>query len=534
MGALSLAALSLAGVSLASAQPAPVGSELQVNTHTTGDQGYASAGMSASGDFVIVWQSEGEDGDGSGIFGRLFASTGAPLGPEFQVNSYTTGAQRAPSVAMTPRGEFVVVWQSAGQDGDSLGVFGRRYDGAGAPLGAEFQANVFTTDDQLLPRVAIDDAGDFTVVWQSYGQDGSASGIFGRSFASGGSPLGAEFQVNTYTTDNQVTPAIAMNAAGDLVVAWESNAEDGLASGIVARRFAPAGVATGAAFPVNSFTTGSQFAPSAAVGAGGAFVIAWTSYPADGSLDGVAARLFDSNGAPAGPDFEVNSFTTGSQYAPSVRLDPFGAFTVVWTSFGQDGSGGGVFGRGFDAAGQMLGTEFQVNSFTTDYQTQPTLAMSPSGGFVVAWQSFVQDGSSFGVFAQPFACADADADGLCDADEIVVTSPSSGATVDCADPKNLQPLIAWSPGSFDRFRVYLGTDSAFGKGTFVTSGSTLLKVDAYTPPPKKWASACRKALAADPNNPEIFVRVFGVDAQAGKKDPNRKAFSDVVGAVGGF
>jgi uncharacterized membrane protein len=33
---------------------------------------------------------------------------------------------------------------------------------------------------------------------------------------------GAEFQVNTYTTDHQTSPAVAADAAGNFVVVWES------------------------------------------------------------------------------------------------------------------------------------------------------------------------------------------------------------------------------------------------------------------------------------------------------------------------
>src|SRR5262249_31084798 len=159
--------VSLAGVPHALGQVTRAGTEFQVNTYTTGRQAYPSAAMSRSGDFVIVWQSEDQDGDGSGIFGRLFASSGAPLGPEFQVNTHTTGAQSAPSVAMSDRGEFVVIWQSDGQDGSGTGVFGQAYDSAGSPNGTEFQVNTFTTDAQGRPAVAMEVNGTFTVVWQS-------------------------------------------------------------------------------------------------------------------------------------------------------------------------------------------------------------------------------------------------------------------------------------------------------------------------------------------------------------------------------
>src|SRR5688500_15176418 len=56
-------------------------------------------------------------------------------------------------------------------------------------------------------------------------------------------PAGSEFRVNTTTLDVQQNPAVAMDAAGGFVVAWESYrqvGDDGL--GIFARRFDAAGV----------------------------------------------------------------------------------------------------------------------------------------------------------------------------------------------------------------------------------------------------------------------------------------------------
>lgn len=48
------------------------------------------------------------------------------MGSEFQVNSFTTGAQLAPAVVADGTGDFVVVWMADGQDGSSWGVFGQR------------------------------------------------------------------------------------------------------------------------------------------------------------------------------------------------------------------------------------------------------------------------------------------------------------------------------------------------------------------------------------------------------------------------
>ena len=70
-------------------------------------------------------------------------------GGEFQVNTYTYDLQRDAAVASDGAGNFVVVWEGGySQDGSGRGVFGQRFDATGTPLGSEFQANTFSTNDQ--------------------------------------------------------------------------------------------------------------------------------------------------------------------------------------------------------------------------------------------------------------------------------------------------------------------------------------------------------------------------------------------------
>src|SRR5262245_27159001 len=169
-----LGTLALAGLPAAAGAQA-VGSEFQINTYTTSVQTTGSGHVvatDASGNFVVVRGSNTQDGDGYGVFGQRYDAAGGPLGSEFRVNSYTTNAQGSPAVASDASGNFVVVWQSETQDGEGYGVFGQRYDGAGGPLGNEFRVNSFRTSSQRLPAVASDASGNFVVVWQSKTQDG--------------------------------------------------------------------------------------------------------------------------------------------------------------------------------------------------------------------------------------------------------------------------------------------------------------------------------------------------------------------------
>ncbi len=531
---LLVAFLLMAPSGLALGQPVPLGAEFQINTYTTSYQIHSSIALDGSGNFVVVWHSNGQDGSHHGVFGQRFDSAGAPLGGEFQVNTYTTSYQSYPSVALDGSGNFMVVWQSCCQDGSGDGVFGRRFDSAGAPLGGEFQVNTYTTSDQREASLAVDGSGNLVVVWRSDDQDGYGAGVFGRRFNSAGAPLGGEFQVNTYTSTYQRYPSIAVNGSGSFVVAWTSYAQDGDGYGVFGQRFNSAGVRQGAEFQVNTYTTSSQGPPSVALDDLGSFVVAWTSYAQDGDGYGVFGQGFDTAGAPLGGEFQVNTYTTYNQDSPAVAADGTGNFVVAWSSDDQDGFGGGVFGRGFDGAGAPLGGEFQINTYTTSSQGRPSLAADDSGNFVVAWSSYDQDGYGYGVFGQRFGgftgCSDLDGDGLCDVDDVVVTSPLDGDTLDCSDPLVIRPAITWDAGNYEKFRVFMASDPNFVSGTVVTSGDKLFTSTSYTPPVKKWKSACKKALAANPLAPELFFKVFGLDVDASKQDINRKTFSQIVRA----
>ena len=163
---------------------------------------------------------DSDDGDYSGLFGRRFASNGAPLGGEFQINTYTPYRQRSGDVAVEADGDFVVVWQSFQDGGYYDGIFGQRFDSAGTRIGSEFQVNTYTPFDQRSPAVTVADDGRFVVVWESYRQDSSEEGVFGQVFAANGIPEGSEFQVNTFFYGYQDNPQICSSADGSSGGAW--------------------------------------------------------------------------------------------------------------------------------------------------------------------------------------------------------------------------------------------------------------------------------------------------------------------------
>jgi hypothetical protein len=423
-----VAALSLAAVAEGQV---PAGGEFAVNTATADGQREADAAADASGAFVVVWASRYQDGSDDGVFGQRFGADGQRRGAEFQVNTHTTGIQTDPRVASDDAGNFVVVWTSVGQDGSGTGVFGRRFSRDGAAAGGEFQVHTYVTGAQNRPDVAMSPGGAFLVAFNA--PDGSSIGVAARRFDAAGQPLGDQFFVSPFTVLGQFQPRAAVAADGAALVVWDSF--DGSQGGISGRRISSDG-SLGNVFRVNSYTTGGQGSPSVAAAAG-SFVVAWTSEYQDGSYSGIFARRVASN--PIGPELQVNATTLGYQIQAAAASDRLGNFVVTWTSQ-SDGDGPGVFGRRFDRFDVPRGAEFRVNAHTTGAQREPAVAGDPHGNLAVAWTSGLQDGSDDGIFAQryggliPAALAvDAAGNGVLEPGEAAVIAPSwrnaNGATL---------------------------------------------------------------------------------------------------------
>ena len=130
----------------------------------------------------------------------------------------------------------MVAWDSYRQDGSSEGVFARRYDAVGEPLGGELQVNSETASDQRISALAADDRGGFFATWSSFSYDPSLDEVFAQRIDAAGARVGPELQLNGYTTSNQQKSAIAHGPDGELVVVWQSYGQDGSGHGIFARR----------------------------------------------------------------------------------------------------------------------------------------------------------------------------------------------------------------------------------------------------------------------------------------------------------
>jgi hypothetical protein len=393
-------ALSAALSATATAQT-PNGSEFRVNSYTTGYQGVPQPAMDRYGRFLVVWSGRGP-GDLDGIFAQRYRSSGVPAGTQFQVNVPTPYSEYLPVAGVDGKGEFVVVWTSTEGDGSYSAILGRRFSAAGTPLASEFVVNTYTTDDQFAPSLAVNQDGSFVVAWLDYQYYPSYSyNVRARRFDASGSAVGNDFLVNDTATVGFSFPQVRSAAAGGFVVVWVGTT-DYTTYDVLGKRFDAGGNALGGEFAINSVPLDAPGTfPALGSDASGTFVVAWNAYNPSTLTSDIKGRRFNALGF-LGDEFTVNSYTSGQQFVPWVAMELGGNFVITWDSVGADGSGSSVRARAFDAGGSPVGGDFPVNTFTASDQSIPSVAARRPGEFLVVWQSFTQDGSDYGAFGQRF------------------------------------------------------------------------------------------------------------------------------------
>ena len=279
-------------------------------------------------------------------------------GPEFRVNTETAGPQEFADVAIDDQGDFVVVW--SGDD-----VWAQLFDRSGRRVGAEIAVG-----DGFVPVVGMDADGDFVAVWKE-----RAPGTFARGFDRSGRALGGAFLV---AADSFYGRAVEMAAAGSFVVVWGD-----YYGGVGAQRFDVQRAPVGDPIVVTEQdrNSGGWF-PAIAMNAAGAFVVVASSW--DGRQYDIFGKRFDPSGNPIGGAFQVNIYTPSQQNFAAAAMAPDGTFVVVWQRSPEYRQyvNHDIFARRYNAAGSPVGGEIQVNTRTGLGSMTPMSPWAPTAAFM--------------------------------------------------------------------------------------------------------------------------------------------------------
>jgi hypothetical protein len=382
---------------------------------------------------------------------------------EFQINTNTTNKQENPAIAMDGAGNFVVVWNSYLQDKSSNGIFAQRFDPNCSPLGEEIQINTTSTGNQKEPSVAMNTVGNFIVVWQGPGTaEADKEDIFARRFDSNGRPLGSEFRVNTNTNDKQLCPRAAMNNTGGFVIVWESvNVPQEGKKAICSQLYESNGLRIGTEFVANDGPSDGRY-PDAAMDAEGNFAVVWMQ---DKSSNSIMGRLYNADGSAKAEPFEVSSIRFSSVTQPSISMSRQGEFVVVWDGDPELAGLDDIHARMFDANGTAISEQFIVNTTIEGSQQNPKVAINSRRQFIVVWDTKIDpDINEREIFAQRY-----DSTGETIGDEFQVNTYTE------ADQK--RPAVAMGEG-----RNFITTWQSYGQdgssdGVFGRTGQMVGSAD---------------------------------------------------------
>jgi hypothetical protein len=268
---------------------APIGGEIVVSQGGEGESARPAAATDVDGNTVVVWEDSGN------LFARGYDPLGSPLTSEQRVNDRAAGGARAPAIAKAPSGEVIVAWRQL--TGAQVGIFVRVLNASLQPFGPSVR--VANLVNALAPSLAVDRNGGFAIAWEENGIQGRD--VFVRRYGRRAQPRSEVIQINPTSAGDQTRPKIEFDAAGRLIVAWESSVTPVNAGGV----------------------------PNAATVQGGS----------------VLGRVFDPNLLPTSDEFVVAESENGTEPAsPAVTVDDQGQATVAYQKESTaDGSSKGLF-----------------------------------------------------------------------------------------------------------------------------------------------------------------------------------------------
>lgn len=271
-----------------------------------------------NGGFAISWhdsRTTGGDTSGSAVHVRSYDQNGVAIGSDVQVNVSTSGNQADSSITALSDGSYVVTWTDRGGANGSWLIKAQIFDASGTRVGTEFTVNtdagpnISSVESSVTALVN----GTFAVAWYASGQHHI------QIFTASGARLGVELLINTGLSGTQAGPELTALSDGGFAVVWKDQ-NDGSGTSIHVQAFDANAQAVGNAELVNTQIGGDQIQPSIAGLPDGGFVVTWTDLNAPGAdNDNVRAQIFAV--APnAGPASDVIITSGGGGISADVTV----------------------------------------------------------------------------------------------------------------------------------------------------------------------------------------------------------------------
>jgi len=355
---------------------------------------FPSVSTLSDGGWVITWKSDGDSFSGPATLLQRYDKDG------FQNSELTvvsTAQENYPKIVGLANGGFVDVYVD--NDGLQNGIFAKVYSDDGTSIGNAIQINTTTLGQQLQPSIVSLQNGGWVATWTSQESSASAeTNIYAQIFDPSGNKVNGEIKVNTTSNLNGADYTKILNSIDDqFVVSWSSYIGQGI-SVLNQQIFDSSGNKVGSEQIVSS--NGSQ--PSIASLQNGGWINVWmtdTAAPYGANMQ-IFGQRYDANGLAIGSTFQISSDISDRHYTPQVTGIIDGGWVVTYQSWLQDGSDMGIYAQRYDLTSTKVGSEFLVNTTTSGGQCDPSITSLSDGGWIIAWHS--QDSLGYSIFTQRY------------------------------------------------------------------------------------------------------------------------------------
>ena len=256
-------------------------------------------------------------------------------------------------------------------------------------IAVEDRVSTYSSDDTQSANASSAN-GTSVVVWVNDYQNNGDTNIYAQRFDKNGAKVGPVIQVD-YTAAHSTEPSVAMDSTGRFVVTWIN--PNGTHRDVEMRYFDAVGTPRTEIARVNSNAVDNH--PDVAA-SNGSFVITWSQRWTDSDHDIYAERFMIG---PNGLSYAKGIFGVNTDYAnedyPSVAMSPSGAFDIAYMLW-VTSSRSTIFMNQYDGAGVFLhGVTVNSDEF---FKLQPDVAMDNAGNAVVVYPRY-RLGVDLGIYA---------------------------------------------------------------------------------------------------------------------------------------
>jgi hypothetical protein len=399
----------------------PQGSEYAVSGPLAGDQLRPAVAIGSGGGFA-VWDDNITDPSGLGVSARRLNASMSPVGEVFRVNQTMGTDQQNARIVLLNDGGAVIVWEG-GKHG-AHNIFARFLNVAGT----------FVTDEIVVNQIAFQGVRRYPTNWtlirnnKALPRRQNIRDVVKNRQEFNSNPIAATLSDGSVVVVYSSSRKGSMQTLGlNETIRWDDrrsifitnrtrvplNLQFDYMSDVFAQRLSATGEKLGSEIVVNHLRDYNQRNASVAALTGGGFIVCWINeipgipgrissggetVRAGGQIN-VYARLFGSDGNPAGPEFRVDTSASPCG-APTVAGKAGGGFTVAWVERDAVRENGlDIWFRSFDAASTALGSPVRANSYLFGDQFSPAIT-TIGGRQLLVWSSMGQDRSWEGVYAR--------------------------------------------------------------------------------------------------------------------------------------